>query len=385
MPDHTIDVDDLWIEQAANRFGFEWISNRLLGRSGGGPYILITTVVLVHLPLLSVVGYLQTGRLSLAENPGEVFQIPAWIAIIWILLKTKRTYEETIKKLPKGGDDPDISDLSANSMLEERLLTFLGVPKNPVDKFNTGLETVAPTKLKYGIVFLGLAAYTSQLILNPDGLLGPVIKLTGPLVVGIRFFVIIPFVLYPIGAELLTTIIGVLVLLPFKIRRANLVNFGDPHGYAGLKDAGELFKSVVVSYFILLTLYTTFETVAVGTSPTELFSSVLIIIGLCLGVVFFFAPVFWIKSYLSVVKEKKIDALAEATRQVGSTDQIFPHAEPSSVEDAGWYTYNHIRMQQVDATREFPVDLSMLNELLFALVLPYLSSQILDTLLTQML
>ncbi|WP_302082437.1 hypothetical protein [Salinibaculum rarum] len=380
MSETTIAVDDLWIERVSRRLGFGAVSERLVGTDGWGPYLFIVTVILVHLPLLSLVGWTQTGVLSFTANPGEIFQVVAWPAAVWILLRTKQRYVETVRNLPAAIDE-DVQDLDIEWRPTARLLTAVGVPANPSGKADAKLEEIAPDPIRYGILAVGLAVYGGVLLTNPANLVGPVADLTGPFVATVRFYFIIPFVLYPIGAEFLAVVIGTLVLLPFKIRRARLLDFSDPHGYAGLSPSGEAFKSVAVSYFILLTLFTVFQTVAVGTNPTDQFSVALLAGGLLVGLVLFFGPMLWLKSFTGAAKEAKIDALADRSRQVGTTDELFPYAEPDSMDDASQYTYNHIRMQRVESTSEFPFDTSMLQEVLFALLLPYVTSIAFDFLL----
>ncbi|SDX88073.1 hypothetical protein [Halobellus clavatus] len=372
-----IAVRDLWIERGSASFGFDRLSARLFDSTRAGPYLLIGAVVLVHLPLLSVVGWLQTGVLSIAVNPGEVFQVIAWPAVVWITLRTKATYETAINDLPDA-DDPDTEALDLEGSISERLLDLIGIPAAPSGKANAGLEVLAHARVRYAVLSIGLALYGVQLLTNFAGLVGPVAALTGRPVALVRFTVVIPFVLYPIGAEFLTVVIGALVVLPFKIERASLIDFSDPHGFAGLSPAGTLFKNVAVSYFILLTLFALFQTVATGTSPTDLSSSVLLLTGVALGVALFVGPMARIKSYLASAKAAKIDALAEAVRRVGSTDELFPYAEPESIDDTSQYTYNHIRMQRVQSTSELPLNFGMLREFLFALFLPYASSVVFE-------
>jgi hypothetical protein len=375
-----IRVHDLWIERAAERAGFDYVAERLFGTRGAGPYLLILTVVLVHLPLLSAVGWLRTGTLSLVANPGEVFQVVAWPMVVWILLRTKARYQETVDRLPEA-IDADVAGHDPEGTLTAWLLDRIGLPSAPTGKADARLEVLVHRPVRYTVLVGGLALYGSQLLANPAGLVGPVADLTGQTVATIRFYVVIPFVLYPIGAEFLAVVVGALVLLPFKIERATLVDFSDPHGFAGLVPAGNLFKSVAVSYFVLLTLFAVFQTVAVGTNPTALFSSTLLVAGLLVGLALFFGPMLWIKSYLAGAKERKIDALADASRRVGSTDELFPYAEPESTDDASKYTYNHIRMQRVQSTSEFPLEFAMIQEVLFALILPYVTSLAFDFLL----
>ncbi|MCG1003436.1 MULTISPECIES: hypothetical protein [Halobacterium] len=377
MSESEFEVQDLWIERTADRLGFDSVARTLFQREELSPYLFVVTAVAFHLPLLSVVGWLQTGVLSIVVNPGEVFQLVAWPAVIWVLLRTKSKYAAVVADLPDAIDD-DVQAVEIGGGLAGRMLTVIGVPASPTGKTDADLEQFAPRRVFGAILLAGLAAYAAQLLANPDSLVGPVAELTGPVVAGIRFYLVIPFVLYPIGAEFLTVVVGVLVLLPFKIRRARLVDFSDPHGFAGLSPAGDLFKSVAVSYFVLLTLFTTFQTVGVGASPTSMFSSALLLSGLAVGLIFFFAPMFWVKSFVGDAKEAKIDALAQRSRQVGDTDDRLPYAEPNSPESVDQYTYDYLRIQQVDSTSEFPLDVAMLQEVLFALVLPYVTSLAFD-------
>ncbi|WP_020222546.1 hypothetical protein [Halarchaeum acidiphilum] len=368
----TLQVKTLWIERAAAYAGFNRLAERL-GLPATGAFLFTLVVVLFHLPVLSAVGWLQTGTLSFVSNPGEVFQVVAWPVMVWILLRTKVRYRTAINGLPDA-IDADLEELDIEGRLIGRLLTAMGVPENPTGKTDADLDVLVHQPVRYVVLGVGLAVYWAQLLTNPAGLIGPVAELAGQAVAVVRFYVIIPFVLYPIGAEFLAAVVGALVVLPFKIERATLINFSDPHGYAGLVPAGILFKSVSVFYFVLLTLFAVFQTIAAGTSPTDLFSSGLLITGLAVGLVLFFGPMLWIKSYLAAAKGAKIEALADTSRAVGSTDELFPYAEPESTDDASQYTYNYIRMEWVQATSEFPIEFAMVQEVLFALVLPYVTS-----------
>lgn len=125
-------------------------------------------------------------------------------------------------------------------------------------------------------------------------------------------------------------IVGALVFLPFKIRRARLFDFADPHGSAGLAPAGEMFKNVFVSCCIILTLFVLFQTVAVGASPTDQFSTPVLLAGLLAGLVLFVGPLLWLRTFIAAPKEAKIESLAEKSRAVGATEDLPPYAEPES-------------------------------------------------------
>lgn len=373
MSDSQVTVDDLWIERVSRSLGFEVVAERLTGTRRWGPHLFIVAVVGVYFPVLSVVGWFRTGVLSIAVNPGELFGTIAWPATVWILFRTKRRYTETVQNLPDAIDE-DVQELDTEWWPTSRLLTFFGVPTNPSGKPGAGLEQVAPRRVWYSILCSGLLLYGWQLVTNYASLVEPVAANTGLGVAIVRFYVIIPFVFYPIGAELLTVIVGALVFLPFKIRRARLVDFSDPHGSAGLAPAGEMFKNVVVSYFIVLTLFLLFQTVAVGASPTDQLSTPVLLAGLLAGLVLFFGPLLWLRTFIAAAKEAKIESIAEKSREVGPTENLPPYAEPESIDDANQYTYNSIRIQRVKSTSEFPVNIGMVQEVVLALVLPYLSS-----------
>jgi len=367
------------VERTADELGFSRVASSLSSSSSAGPYLLVVTVVLFHLPGLSIVGWMQTGTLSFAENPGESFQVVAWPAVVWMVLRTKARYADAVTKLLAIDEDDDVDEIDSESVITKRLLTFVGIPESSTGRADADLESITTPRLRTGILLAGWLFYAVQLATNHAGLVGPVADLAGPLVAGFRFYVVIPFVLFPIGAEFVAVVVGASILLPFKIQRAGLINFSDPRGKAGLAPAGELFKSVAVSYFVLLTVFTTFQTVATGAAPTDLFSSSFILAGLGLGVVVLVAPMLWVKEYVATAKREKVDVIVEQSRRVGATDDLLPYAEPESVDDASQYTYNHIRMQRVQSASEIPLDLSMVREVMFALVLPYVTSLAFDT------
>lgn len=380
MSDSRISVNDLWIERVPQILGFTSVSERINKNPRWGSYIFIIIVVGVHIPMLSAVGWLQTGILSIEENPGEIFQVVAWPAVVWIMFRIKNKYEETIQKLPESKDN-DIQQLNTEWWVTNRFLTAAGVPANPSGILDVEINKITTYQVKYTILFISLAFYVLQLLTSHSDLVGPVISLTGPIVAAIRFYLIIPFILLPISVEFVSIIIGTLILLPFRIRRAKLIDFSDPHGSAGLAPAGEIFKNVSVSYFIILTLFVMFQSVAVGASATDQLSAPIVIAGLVFGLMIFIGPMMWLKSFVTAAKKAKIEALAEHSRAIGPTQELFPYAEPESVDEANQYTYNHIRMQRVERTREFPVNMGMLQQVLFALILPYITSLAFDFLL----
>lgn len=380
MSGPKISVNDLWIERVPQILGFTRLSERINKNSRWGTYLFIIAVVGVHVPVLSALGWFQTGILSMEENPGEVFQLVAWPATVWIMFRIKRKYEEATLKLPKSKDD-DIQTLNTEWWVTNRFLTAAGVPADPSGKRDVEIDKITTSQVKYTILFIFLSFYVFQLLTSHSELVGPVISLTGSVVAAVRFYLIIPFIFLPIAAELVSIIVGTLVLLPFRIRRAKLIDFSDPHGSAGLAPAGDMFKNVSVSYFIILTLFVMFQSVAVGASATDQLSAPIVAAGLMFGLMMFIGPMMWLKSFVAAAKEAKIEALAEQSRSIGPTQELFPYAEPESVDDANQYTYNHIRMQRVERTREFPINIGMLQEVLFALVLPYITSLAFDSLL----
>jgi len=378
--DTHIEVDPLWIEQVSTQVGLTEAGNQLrlsgvaewaTGEDDAGPLLFILLVSIFFLPVLSLIGYTQTGTFSFAANPGEPFQLTAWLVAVALLLKTKNKYEETINKLPKSTDD-DVSEILNLDSKTSNILIFFGVPKSPNSKSEANLETIAPTKLKLLLLIAGVLFHLYGILFA--SIMEPVAELSGEPVAIVKFYIIIPFILYPIAVEMLSTFIGALVLLPFKIRRANLIDFSDPHGFANLDATGHLFKSATVYYFILLTLYVVFLTVGVGSSLTQLFNSGLLITGSCFGLGLFLLPIYWMKHYIATAKTAKIEAIAEKAREVGDSEDLFPYADPNSPDEVQEYTYNFIQRNQVRNTSEYPLNLALVEQVLFALLLPYLTT-----------
>lgn len=121
-------------------------------------------------------------------------------------------------------------------------------------------------------------------------------------------------------------------------------------------------------------MFASFLTVGQGASPNNLFTSSLLVSGLLIGVLLFVFPIFWMHQYISRAKEIKIEAIAEETQAIGESNDIFPYATPESDQEANSYTYQFIALNQVQETKEYPLDISMIQEVLFALILPYLST-----------
>ncbi|WP_338729342.1 hypothetical protein [Haladaptatus sp. DJG-WS-42] len=367
----------LWIRWFARKTKCDRVATRLFGETTYGPFLFILLIVLLDGPLLSLVGAIQTSEVLLAENPGEWVLLLAWPFVVWLILRLETRYADTVAELPETERDL----LTGPAPTRNRVLAFLGVPVSASSKAEANLDTIAPSKVKIGALTCGLLFHGSWLLFDP-GAGQFVTETAGPLVATVKFYGIYPLIYYPLGAEFLALYLGIHVILPFKIRQARLFDFSDPQGFAGLEPAGELVKSTSNYFLLLVTIFAVFQTVARGTGLSNAFPTTLIVAGMGVGLVLFFAPVFWLNAYMQEAKRQKIEAIATQIRASGPDDEMFPYKKLGTPENAGEYTHRFIQLQRVEHTNEYPVDFSILQEFLLALVLPYALSKLFDIALT---
>lgn len=374
--DNSLAADPLWIERAARRLGFVRIAG-VLGHDGLAPYLFVGSVVAFDVVALSAVGFLQTGRFLALENPGSWVLAPGWLLAVWITLRLKRRYETALARLP-ARSDPDVSPTGSDERTwYDGALSWLGVPENPASKADANLESMYSERLAVLVVLTGWCFHLAWWTLDP-GAGEMVTEIAGRPVALAKFFGVYPLVYYPIGAEFVSLYVGIHVLTPFKIRRARLVDFTDPHGFAGLQPIGSLLKTSAVSYFLLLALFAVFLTAAEGTGATSAFPLAFLVTGTVVGIALFYAPVYWLHVHMASSRNEKIDAVAREVQHAGTDDEMFPNTHPESDAEIREYTHDYIRLTRIENTKDFPIDLSMLQEVLFAIVLPYFVSILLD-------
>jgi len=343
-------------------------------------YLFVGTLVSIDVFFLDFVGYLQTGRFLFAEQPGEWILLPGWLLVVWIILRLRRLYESTIQNLPEQSD-PDISAIETDRQTwTDDLLAWLGVSKTAADKEHANLESMYSRRLTVAILLAGWLFHFSWWVFDPAA--GQTVtQIAGREVALAKFFGVYPIFYYPIGAEFVSLYIGIHALTPFKIRRARLIDFTDPHGFGGLQSVGNLLKHSTISYFLLLSLFASFLTLARGTGVTNPFNLSFIVGGSVFGIALFYAPVYWLHVHMSTAKNEKIDAIAREIRTAGTDDRMFPNTQADSTSTVLEYTHDHIRLTRVENTKEFPTNLSMIQKVMFSLVLPYFAWIVLDSLL----
>ena len=373
--------DDLWMRRLSRRLRTDRLAEVLFGSPKHGPGLLAVLIVLLDGPILSAVGYTETGSVLLAENPGEWVLVVAWPVIVWMTLRLERTYHDAIRDLPPSGDE-DVENHAATGRFAD-FLERLGVPKDATGPEDVNFHRVVPDSVKYGVLALGLTFHFAWWLFDPGA--GEVVTaIAGPAVAAIKFYGIYPLLYYPLGVEFAAVFFGITVLLPFKLRRAGVLDFTDPSGFLGLEPAGQLYRSAAVTYFLLLTLFAAFTTVARGTNPDKAFPLALIIAGTVVGVILFYAPIYWTHVHMRAAKDAKIDAIAQRIRDYDPNGEMLPNVEPQDNADVDEYNHRYIQLTRVENAKEFPVDLSILQEVMFALVLPYFTSIAFDTVLTSM-
>lgn len=385
----------LFSERLAMAFRFDDISDRLLGEPEHAPYLFLLAVVMIDLPILSTIEYLQTGYNPLALNPLIVLNPIGFLYGIWAARRIRQKYTEAFPTSEQDSDegsqlldednvinadsfDPSLSVFERALFRVYDTLGSGSAPADPESRF----ETIAPYRLKYGLLVFGWGLHLTWILLDPDALT-LIFELGSPLIGSIKFFGLVPLVYYPIGVDVAATFLGVLVFLPFKLRRRGPVDFEDPLGYGGLKPVGGLISSATLLYLVAFTAWALVAGVGTTLGKEGLPQTVSTVtqaymaIGVLVGVGLFALATLSVHRLMKSAKHWRIEQIAKRVREEGPEDDsaMFPDTSvPRSADDASRYMQLHIHMTKVDNMREYPINMSNVQDILFAAILPYLTS-----------
>ena len=353
----------LWLVEVAERLGFESLAERL-GYPGQGAVFLVLALV-----VFDRLAYLQTGRIEATVNPIILIMVPVWPLAIWGTLRLRRKADSIVESLP------DAHPLVASDRepdLDRRFLTALGV------RLDAGSGTDGPprfltARLQATVVAIAISYhFLSLAVFGVEW--GFTTTYWGPAVIAIRYSVMMP-IFYFLGGQIASVLVAIHVVLPLWLGESGRIDFADPHGYGGLRPVGNLLKVSTLYYLVAVALVAVSYVPNAGISETNLYPDVTILLGTVLGVVLFFAPAYWLHRHMRAAKAARIEAIAEDIRNGGPDDDygMFPETRAESPDAVGEYTHGYIRLSQVRSMHEYPIDVSMVQEFLFVLLLPYLA------------
>lgn len=367
----------LWIERMAGALGFDALSDRLFGRRDLGAYLLFGLAFFVDVPVLSTIQYVQRGFHPYLVNPSTII-VPFGLAFgIWGARRLRDRYEATVAEILTEGHPEAFGQ--APGPIVRTLLWFStdGSPDRP-----TSLLELVSDRLRILGLLVGWGYHVSWLVFNPDAM-QYVFEMEGPIIGPIKYFGIIALVYYVIGVDFAAVYVGILLVAPLKLRRTGLIDFQDPLGYGRLKPLGDLIKSGTLYYFLAVGVWVVFTGLSNYFARTgspipavAMVSTLGIAILIVFGVVLFVLPILVVHGHMKHAKHQKIQQLAHEVERRGpeGDEMMFPETKiPESVDEGHDYIQYFIKLTKVENTREYPIDVSHLQELVLAALVPYVA------------
>lgn len=369
----SVDRPELWIETLSRISGADRIADDYLNRPELGPYLFVFLVGVSYLYGVSVLGYLVTGTLRFVADPATNLIVPAMLVITVSLRRLDGTAAAVIGELPDR--DPDVERVRSDDPVGFERSGFY----DAVDRFvsRSGLApdlgTADPVRLvpfpvKVGVLVLALVYHAAWLLSKPPSYYA-LVDLIGPYS-AVGFYLVQPFT-YLLFAELVSLVIGIHVLLPFAISIDRRIDFTDIHDFGGLRPVGRLLKTSAVYLLVLLSVYVVFLAFAIGPDIGDARHLSILIGSSGVILLLFFAPVFWLHMHMRRMRAAKLEAIGGEFAAAGGDDRLPPDV-PAADEDVTEYNRAYLKLVRVRDTREYPLDIGIIEELLIVLALPFL-------------
>lgn len=370
----------LWIERMARRLGAETAADRLFGRPDLAPYLIVGTVILVDFGLLTALqSLLPSSTAPYLLNPASVLIPAGTMFALWGSRRLRDDYETAIEGLlERDGTEqlPQSPGRLWNAVLRADSTRVTDTNARAV------VRQLVSDRLKAALLLLGWGYHGSWILLNPDAQTF-IFDVNGPVIGSIKFFVIIPLVYYVVAVDFGSIYLGVLLLAPVKLRATGFIDLQDPLGYGRLKPFGDLTKSATLYYFVAISAYILLigisDILARAGAPlprNEIVNLFGVGLAITFGVVLFVLPILIIHGLMKHAKHEKIHQLAREVEACGPSDDemMFPDTKvPDSVEEGHDYIQYFIKITKVENTHEYPVDVSHIQEIALAALVPYMA------------
>lgn len=364
----------LWVEAVAERLRFGRLTHRFGLPAGAAPYLYVTALFALDVPLLSTLTpVLNPGSpVPYTSNPfGLSMLLVGLLFAVWAARRLRTGLERTAAELP----DPDELPQRYPQSLARPLvwLVEFGWTEPPKESRQPHVSR----RLKVGLLFVAWALYLAHLARNPTSP-EKLYAVSGPLIASVKVWGIIPFGYIPLAVDLVAGYIGVVGLVPLEVKRRGLIDFSDPLGYGGLKPVGDRIMSATVYYFLALSAYSAWITsgdvlgapfaVEVQTVITGF-----IVGGSVLGVVLYVLPLISLHGFIVAAKQAKTLAIARQVEAHGPPEdtEMFPETGLSDSAVTGiQYTQLFNNLSRVENTREYPIDITQVQQIVIAAVIP---------------
>ncbi|WP_302082478.1 hypothetical protein [Salinibaculum rarum] len=292
--------DTLLIEIIAQKLGFNRLAAWLLGSASSGPYLFVALGLFVEYGIFDVYNYLVTDKSSFITTPNSL-AIPLMTVIG--LIGLRYIHDEYAKAVVGIG----IED------------THLSLDQSVRSEF----EGLVSFRVRLGAYLAALVGYYAfvSLVIGIPGL----IEISGIGLVVYGQLVTFPLIIVPILTELAITYIAVHLLVPRRLKRADMgLFFYDPRNLGGFGPVGELLKRSYYIYTAILLLWflqTHAPVLLSGVvdspypAPGPIFQVVLSAIWL-IGVLTIAYSMFRVHTLMKSKKEARISALEDEIKRL---------------------------------------------------------------------
>lgn len=362
----------LWIEQYAKSARVTDAADRInAGRLA--PHIFVTLVW-----SLEKFTAFATG----AADPTPIWIVASGLQLAGLLLVASTAtglaarYNFLAEDVKSHGSVPDIGpdDFSVIDRVLRRLdAAVIAAVWRADDEWD---DHPAPPQLRRFLLGGGLLLHAIYLFAL--GNVSHVLSTQGVVAGGLSFFVIIPFVYYPIIAEFVAIIITIHVALPAQIRSERFFDFGDFSGYGGLRPVGALIESSAYRYiagliiYTLLTINTSIQTGAMNSNAEIIAVDTLyLVVGTLVGFFLFFYPVFSLHRFMTNQKDARLDAIASEVSRLEGNGASFPEIDLKTPNTATQYMLHSMNINLAKEMHEYPVRMQQVTGVVTGLIIPY--------------
>lgn len=331
----------LLTERAAGTLGLDRIA-AAAGYPRAGAYLFPWLAAFVDFGLLSGASYLLVGR----ESYGSplVLAVPVGLTVAVLLARWVRgRYRDAVENLPGDALDAD---------------SLLALPAG---------------RLRLGLYVAFYAGNLVQLLSNPAEVQG-FVAIHGAEVAWTKY-IVASLLYYVVFADVAALLVAAMLALPWRIYRARpTLDFSDVRGFAGLYEASRLLQAGGTVYFLGVAAWTAFlyapqsaESIP-EVSPVEQLVFPLLWLG---GVLLYLGPVLLLHRYMAAEKQATIDEIDSELRKLDpeGEQQGLPYLSPRR-EDIPLVQQKYLELEQVRAAREYPANVTIVEELVMAALVP---------------
>lgn len=341
----------LLIEIIAEKTGFNSLSARLLGSSSYGPYLFVTIGLFIEYGIFDIYNYSVSGKSSFVTEPNSL-AIPAMT--IFGLLGVRYIHDGYATAVVDLGVEDDHTNIDPDIRQKfEELLSF---------------------RVRLGAYFAALICYYGFIVV----VLGipELIEISGYGLVAYGQLVTFPLIIIPILTELAISYIAVHILVPRRLKEADIgLFFYDPLNLGGFEPVGDLLKRSYYIYTGILLLWflqTHLPVMLEGIinspypAPGPIFQAMLTAIWIC-GVISIGYSMFRIHNLMESKKSERLRTL-ENELKAAVDDPYNP--SPTNITKREQFDDTQEQIEQVRQTKTYPTTFTMWSQIFLSALLP---------------